>query len=273
MIDMYVNQKKSSVKLAKIFNCSDVFIINILKKHNIDRRSNSENHKGKHFYPQNEFIKGHTPWNKGLKIDRKKHPNMGHFQKHTKKSMDKMRKSTYHTNLNGKNSPKYISFEPYKEEMIKLYKQGLDTRQLAVLYNTNMTTIRHRFNKWGVKLRKSLYMGSKNLIADDGHKVKSYSELFIDNWLFHNGIIHVYEKRIGMGNFKTDFYIPEANIWVEYLGLQDVKTYREKTKRKLEIYKSLGLNLLSIFPSDNIQKKLNFLLQYSQIQKPLEVFI
>jgi hypothetical protein len=36
---------------------------------------------------------GKSPWNKGIKIDRKKYPEMGHFQKHTQKSRIKMGKS------------------------------------------------------------------------------------------------------------------------------------------------------------------------------------
>jgi len=41
------------------------------------------------------FTKGFTPWNKGIKVDHNKFPNMGHFQKHseeTKQNMSMVRK-------------------------------------------------------------------------------------------------------------------------------------------------------------------------------------
>ncbi len=37
------------------------------------------------------FVKGFNPWNKGIKIDRKKFPRMGHFSKHSEISKQKNR--------------------------------------------------------------------------------------------------------------------------------------------------------------------------------------
>lgn len=89
IVGMYSNQKKSSYEIAKIFNCSDVFIRNILKKNNINRRSISEANKGKYNSPETGFKKGHKSWNDGIKIDRSKYPNMGHFEKHREESKEK----------------------------------------------------------------------------------------------------------------------------------------------------------------------------------------
>ena len=36
---------------------------------------------------------GRIPWNKGIKIDRKKYPNIGHFKKHNNETRKKMRDS------------------------------------------------------------------------------------------------------------------------------------------------------------------------------------
>jgi hypothetical protein len=43
----------------------------------------------------------------------------------------------------------------------------------------------------------------------DGHYVRSRAELLIDNWLYHAGIIHAYEKRLPIEeDIYSDFYLP-----------------------------------------------------------------
>ena len=88
--------------------------------------------------------------------------------------------------------------------------------------------------------------------AIDGHYVRSEAEQTIDNFLFRNGIIHAYEKRLpGDKSFYCDFYIPPRNeidqpIYIEYWGVDNDETYLETMKKKLEIYKREGLQLIEI---------------------------
>ena len=88
--------------------------------------------------------------------------------------------------------------------------------------------------------------------AIDGHYVRSEAEQTIDNFLFRNGIIHAYEKRLpGDKSCYCDFYIPPRNeidqpIYIEYWGVDNDETYLEKKKTKLEIYKREGLQLIEI---------------------------
>jgi len=85
----------------------------------------------------------------------------------------------------------------------------------------------------------------------DGHYVRSEAEQTIDNFLFRNGIIHAYEKRLpGDQTFYCDFYIPPGNqinqpIYIEYWGLEDDK-YLARKRSKLEIYKREQLQLIEI---------------------------
>jgi len=88
--------------------------------------------------------------------------------------------------------------------------------------------------------------------AIDGHYVRSEAEQTIDNFLFRNGIIHAYEKRLpGDKSIYCDFYIPPRNqidqpIYIEYWGMENDETYLEKKKSKLEIYQSEHLQLIEI---------------------------
>lgn len=47
IIDMYLNKKMSSYEIGKIFSCSNVTIVNRLKKFNIKRRNSGESRIGK----------------------------------------------------------------------------------------------------------------------------------------------------------------------------------------------------------------------------------
>ena len=88
--------------------------------------------------------------------------------------------------------------------------------------------------------------------AIDGHYVRSEAEQTIDNFLFRNGIIHAYEKRLpGDKSCYCDFYIPPRNeldqpIYIEYWGVENDETYLETMKTKLEIYRREGLQLIEI---------------------------
>jgi hypothetical protein len=88
--------------------------------------------------------------------------------------------------------------------------------------------------------------------AIDGHYVRSEAEQTIDNFLFRNGIIHAYEKRLpGDKCFYCDFYIPPLNkiaqsVYIEYWGMENDENYLEGKKTKLEIYKREQLQLIEI---------------------------
>jgi len=88
--------------------------------------------------------------------------------------------------------------------------------------------------------------------AIDGHYVRSEAEQTIDNFLFRNGIIHAYEKRLpGDKCFYCDFYIPPRNkitqsIYIEYWGMENDETNLERKNTKLEIYKREQLQLIEI---------------------------
>jgi hypothetical protein len=159
-----------------------------------------------------------------------------------------------------------IDLSSNKNIIKEMYKQGKDLRHIATFFKVSANTIMRNMQKWGIKRRMSLR--DKCLWkSDDGHIVKSCAEMYIDNWLFHNKIGHIYEKNLGETRFTCDFYIPETNSYIENWGMINFE-YARKMKKKLEMYKQLGLmnNLVSIFPKEKIEDKLRFLLSISKIQ-------
>jgi predicted nuclease of restriction endonuclease-like RecB superfamily len=84
----------------------------------------------------------------------------------------------------------------------------------------------------------------------DGHLVRSRAEVIIDDWLFHNKILHVYEKRLPFPERTyCDFYIPECDVYIEYWGLE-TKQYLDKKRWKQRMYSEYNLCLIEIEEND-----------------------
>jgi len=98
--------------------------------------------------------------------------------------------------------------------------------------------------------------------AMDGHYVRSEAEQTIDNFLFRNGVIHAYEKRLpGDKCLYCGFYIPPGTnnqpVYIEYWGLEEDK-YMARKKSKLEIYRREQLQLIEI-TKDNLKNLKDYL--------------
>lgn len=165
-----------------------------------------------------------------------------------------------------------IDIDNKKDFIIENYNSGLTLRQVGELIGVSANTIKRRMIKWGIPRRTECKYSTFHK-SQDGHIVKSSMELECDNWLFENRIPHIYEKRLGETRFLCDFYIPEANLYIEIFGLTD-DIYKERFQRKLEVYNQLGLkdNLIIILPKDKIQDKLRFLLSWSKVQEGLNKY-
>ena len=158
----------------------------------------------------------------------------------------------------------------YQEEMINLYKKGYNTNQLGKIYKTSANVINPLLKSWGVELSNDGSFG-KRCKGEDGHILKSGMEKQVCDFLHNHGIVHSYEKQVGETRFLCDFFIQNINTYIEIFGRTD-EEYKERMLRKLKVYQDLGLNLLQIFPQDNIQDRLKVLLQYSKTQKQIGDF-
>jgi hypothetical protein len=106
--------------------------------------------------------------------------------------------------------------------------------------------------------------------CNDDHVVKSRAEALIDNWLDREGIPHEYEPSLTLSgkNIKPDWYLPDANVYVEFWGFlaRDNKDYDDRRKHKEDLFAAANKRLVSITSIDlediNTkvkQKLLNFL--------------
>lgn len=87
-----------------------------------------------------------------------------------------------------------------------------------------------------------------NFRAQDGHLVRSRAEALIDNWLYMQGIVHAYERRLPIETeCYCDFYLPGGRgVYIEYWGLEADPKYRERKAIKQAIYTKHGLRLIEL---------------------------
>jgi len=99
----------------------------------------------------------------------------------------------------------------------------------------------------------------RTFTAEDGHNVRSKAECMIDDWLYRHDLIHAYEQRLPIEpDFISDFYVPKADCYIEYWGLEDYEQYRSRKEKKVNIYQKHGLKLIGL--NDKDVQKLRYVL-------------
>ncbi|TSC76024.1 MAG: hypothetical protein G01um101431_1042 [Parcubacteria group bacterium Gr01-1014_31] len=91
--------------------------------------------------------------------------------------------------------------------------------------------------------------------TDDGHYVRSFAEVTIDNWLYHNLIPHGYERRVPVAEpLVCDFLIPlptkRMGVYVEFWGMNDKPDYLKRKAIKQALYAKYKLPLIELVPED-----------------------
>lgn len=88
------------------------------------------------------------------------------------------------------------------------------------------------------------------LVTEDGHRVRSRGEVIIDNWLYHQRIVHAYERRVPIEEeLYCDFYIPLGQCYIEYWGLEE-EAYKERKEEKIRLYQRYSKKLISLYDED-----------------------
>lgn len=81
--------------------------------------------------------------------------------------------------------------------------------------------------------------------------VRSKAEQIIDNWLYHKGIVHAYERRVPIEDeIYCDFFIPIGQkVWIEYWGLEEEK-YTKRKESKKRFYEKNQKKLIELVDKD-----------------------
>jgi len=83
--------------------------------------------------------------------------------------------------------------------------------------------------------------------ADDGHRVRSLSEKAIDDWLYNQGLLHAYERRVPIQEeMYCDFYVKVAKCYIEYWGMEDDRQYLTRKQQKVDLYRKHELSLVEL---------------------------
>lgn len=92
--------------------------------------------------------------------------------------------------------------------------------------------------------------------TQDGHIVRSRAEVLIDNWLYMQGLVHAYERRLPVEEeCYCDFYLPSGSgggkgVYIEFWGRESDPKYRERQAAKQAIYAKYGLRLIELGDSE-----------------------
>ena len=93
----------------------------------------------------------------------------------------------------------------------------------------------------------------RNIVARDGHQVRSHPECVIDGILYSLRVVHSYEDYVDVSlddrNMKCDWFIPVESdtkgIYIEYWGM-NTREYLKNKEIKREIYRKNDIPLVEI---------------------------
>ncbi len=88
--------------------------------------------------------------------------------------------------------------------------------------------------------------------CEDGHYVRSNNEKVIDDRLYRKRVFHEYETRykaLDGQSYYPDFYLPDADVFIEYFGVSESK---EKNEKKKKLFMQDKKHNFEFIPQENI---------------------
>ena len=133
------------------------------------------------------------------------------------------------------------NFNKYKKNNLNTNDSYLS--RLDKIANNNLNDIDFRM-KW-----------PKEHQCEDGHYVRSLSEMLIDDWLYTHNYVHAYEKSVFMETdpdaiVLSDFYLPKFNVYIEFWGLEDNDKYLKRKEEKIKLYDENNINRIDLTEKD-----------------------
>jgi hypothetical protein len=104
----------------------------------------------------------------------------------------------------------------------------------------------------GVRLPRKKKFETR-LKTRSGVQVRSQLERKCADYLYDSGIEFRYEPLMLLGGrqFRPDFYLPAHNLFLEICGYNHMPFYRDRLRKKREVYSANGLNVYFIECSKN----------------------
>ncbi|ABG40786.1 UvrD/REP helicase [Paraglaciecola sp. T6c] len=125
----------------------------------------------------------------------------------------------------------------------------------------------------------SRYLNENNVRTLKGEPVNCFGHLHIANWLYRNGIEYRYQAKYAfdvenkhIGGNRADFYLPHADVYIEYYVLDDEgntpsytdnNRYQAMMENKRQLYSYHGSRCIELFYYQYVNGKLNSILKRS----------
>lgn len=157
----------------------------------------------------------------------------------------------YWLDKHGLSRPQRLTFseqhaDPESQQMIRsLYEDGFSLRKIADQFGVTKNVIGNYLREIGVEIRRDGWDGGKRFECKDDHLVRSSYELRVDNWLYENGVEHIYEPQLPFDpRYNADFL---ANGWyIEVWGVNNSESYKERKTYKQSLYFQNNAPLIEI---------------------------
>jgi len=123
------------------------------------------------------------------------------------------------------------------------YRIKMENNPYTKISKEDMTSFIESEKDSGIDIRKKW---PPKIRCEDGRYVRSHAECRIADWLRNHNIQFDYEKKVLSKSdtakfLLSDFYIPDAKLYIEYWGYKDKETYIKRRNEKIEIYKENNL--------------------------------
>ena len=127
----------------------------------------------------------------------------------------------------------------------------------------------HEFDTWGAYWN---YIRRNDIRSLKGERVRSYEECEIANFLYFNGVAYEYEApyehdkaTAEKRQYKPDFYLPDAGIYIEHLGIDaagrtapfvDREQYHREMEWKRQVHAEHGTVLVETYSHERADGRL-----------------
>jgi len=124
-----------------------------------------------------------------------------------------------------------------------------------------------------IKMEKGIKSKGSKITEEDmkfktktGHLVKNKAEKMIANFIFDNNLMFQYNMAVSWADkddFKTNFFIPKLDLYIEHFKFNNVKNYEKLMKSKIKEYEKNKKKLIYTTSEDemNIEEALKIKLK------------